>query len=114
MTFKQKAPLYLVNDSVDLPQNTGEREIIVSRVAVIERDITHVNSNIDEIKSDIKDIKREARSDFRWLLGTFAAGFLIILSYMWHLSDKMDNVAQAISVIQAPTASSVVTTDKPH
>lgn len=88
------------------------------RVALIEREVTHIKSDISDVKNDVREIKKNSRSDFKWLLGTFAGGFLVLSGYMWHVSDKIDTLSQNISAstIQALSAHSAkkAPTDPTH
>jgi hypothetical protein len=47
------------------PENTLE-----TRVALLEQSIININETMKEIKSELKEIRHEANSNFKWLLGT--------------------------------------------
>lgn len=68
--------------------------------ARIDNNYRELNTKIDNI-----DTKLSAKIDnnFKWMLGMFisalgtvGAGFSLLLTYMWHLSDKFDALTQIV------------------
>ena len=51
-----------------------------TRVAVLEQ----IEAILKEIHTDIRELRKDMRSDFRWLLALYGGGFLILLGVMAH------------------------------
>jgi hypothetical protein len=51
----------------------GTSEGMEARVAKLESDMGHVMTTLTEIRTDIREVKKDARADFRWMLAGFAA-----------------------------------------
>lgn len=60
----------------------GDNGDMEARIAKLESTVEYVQRDISEIKADIKDIRTTMRSDFKWLLGVYAAGILGLAGLM--------------------------------
>ena len=56
---------------------------IETRVALLERSIDGINDTLKEIKQDLKDMRKEMKSDFRWLL-TIIGGLGFVMAHGFH------------------------------
>ena len=59
-----------------------------ARIAKLESDVGHILRDISDMRADLKDIKKEARDDFRLLFGaliatTLALGGMIGHGFKW-------------------------------
>jgi hypothetical protein len=52
------------------------------RIAKLESDVTHIGVNIADIKTDIRDIKKNAETDFRVLFGALIFAVLGLAGLM--------------------------------
>ncbi|EKN3726481.1 TPA: hypothetical protein PXP69_004539 [Yersinia enterocolitica] len=43
------------------------------RVAKLESDVEYIKKSIDDVKLDVREIKRDARTDFRIIFGSLIA-----------------------------------------
>ena len=55
-----------------------------ARVAKLEAVLEHVQTDIADIKQDLRDFRKSVDSRFLWLLGAYGAGFLVLLGAMAH------------------------------
>ncbi|HIB1592746.1 TPA: hypothetical protein ACWV6B_005231 [Salmonella enterica subsp. enterica serovar Muenchen] len=58
-----------------------------SRIAKLESDVGHINSTLQEIKDDVRELRREHHTDFRLLFGaiiTVALGLAGIMAKGFH------------------------------
>lgn len=55
-----------------------------SAIINIDKSIYEIKESIKEIKQDMGSIKREAKDDFRMLLGIMLGGFAGVLTVMAH------------------------------
>lgn len=54
------------------------------RIAKLEAHTEHIQSDITEIKSELKDFRKEVKADFRWLIGIgFALIGVIAKGFHW-------------------------------
>ena len=53
-----------------------------SRVARLESDVKHIDNQITDIKLDIRELRKDVKGNFLFLLTTFAAGFLALAGMM--------------------------------
>ncbi|MDR5020514.1 hypothetical protein RF657_19310 [Yersinia rochesterensis] len=66
--------------------NGGGNDMLV-RVAKLESDVEHIKKAIDDVKLDVREIKRDARTDFRIIFGsliTVALGLAGIMAKGFH------------------------------
>lgn len=66
--------------------NGGGDDMLV-RVAKLESDVEHIKTALKDIKEDLREIKRDARTDFRMLFGaiiTVALGLAALMSKGFH------------------------------
>lgn len=73
----EKRKLEVVRDTGTPPLQSGDDGgtfgPLVARVAKLEADMGHVLNTLTEIKADVRDMKRDSRSDFRTLFGAIIA-----------------------------------------
>ncbi|BDO97583.1 TPA: hypothetical protein ACXGCQ_004717 [Escherichia coli] len=75
---------------VPLEQNHyggGGGDDMQARVAKLESDVEHIKHTLKEMKDDIREIKRDARSDFRLLFGAIisvALGLAALMAKGFH------------------------------
>ena len=55
-----------------------------ARVAVLEQIARNTEAMLAEIRTDMREFRKDLRSDFRWLLATYGGGFIILLGVMAH------------------------------
>lgn len=53
-----------------------------SRIAKLESDVDYIKTTLSDIKADTREIKRDARNDFRFLFGAIIAAALGLASLM--------------------------------
>lgn len=66
--------------------NGGGDDMLV-RVAKLESDVEHIKTALKDIKDDVREIKRDARTDFRMLFGaiiTVALGLAALMAKGFH------------------------------
>jgi hypothetical protein len=70
-----------------------------SRIAKVEAAIEHIQTDIADIKKDI----RETRGDWKILMGALAAGFLILAGAgagaFMNLNDKLYGMSEKLTII---------------
>ena len=58
-----------------------------------------VKESVAELKADVKDIKGHRHTDFVWIIGVFATGFLVLLGAMatayLRLDDKVSELSKS-------------------
>lgn len=57
---------------------------IPARVAVLEEIASTTKTMLAEIKADLRDLRSESRSDYRWQMGLMLGGFGALLGAMAH------------------------------
>ena len=57
---------------------------IPARVAVLEEIASSTKTMLAEIKADLRDLRSESRSDYRWQMGLMLGGFGALLGAMAH------------------------------
>lgn len=62
----------------------GDGMNLESRVAKVEANVEHINVTLTDIKQDIrelrvdlKDLKKGADTNFRWVIGTFIVSYIL-------------------------------------
>jgi hypothetical protein len=63
------------------PPHDGHME---ARVARLEASVGHIQTDIADLKQDLRDFRRSVDTRFLWLLGAYAAGFIVLLGTMAH------------------------------
>jgi hypothetical protein len=58
--------------------------VMEARVAKLEATALHMQSDISDIKQDLRDFRSQTHADLRWLLGAMAAAFLVLLGAIAH------------------------------
>ena len=53
-----------------------------ARMAKVEAAVEHIQSDLGEMKIDMREIRSNARSDFRWTLAAYGAGFMALIGVM--------------------------------
>ncbi len=75
--------LRMVSASEGLADSTGGgRNGLEARIAKVEAAMEHMQADIGDIKQDVREIRKNARSDFLWHLAALSAGFMILLGVM--------------------------------
>jgi hypothetical protein len=63
-----------------------------------------VKESVAELKSDVKEIKGHRHTDFVWIIGVLAAGFLVLLGAMatayLRLDDKVSELSKSQTRIE--------------
>ena len=57
---------------------------IPARVAVLEEIAASTKTILAEIKADLRDLRSESRSDYRWQMGLMLGGFGALLGVVAH------------------------------
>lgn len=57
---------------------------IPSRVAVLEQIARNTETILSEIRSELREVRTEARADFRWLMGVMLGGLASLAGVMAH------------------------------
>ena len=53
-----------------------------ARIAKLEAAVEHIQSDVSDIKTGLRQIRGDMRSDFRWTLAAFGAGFAALLGIL--------------------------------
>ena len=71
-----------------------------ARLAKVEAAVEHIQTDIGEIRIDIRDMRKEAKRDFLLVFAAIIASFLILVSAMitgyLRLETKFDNMQASI------------------
>ena len=53
-----------------------------ARMAKVEAAVEHIQSDLGEMKIDMRVLRSDARSDFRWMLAAYGAGLTFLFGVM--------------------------------
>ena len=53
-----------------------------ARMAKLEAAVEHIQSDLGEMKIDMREIRNNARSDFRWMVLAYGTGFMALIGVM--------------------------------
>ena len=53
-----------------------------ARMAKVEAAVEHIQSDLGEMKIDMRVLRSDARSDFRWTLAAYGAGLTFLFGVM--------------------------------
>lgn len=63
---------------------TQEKMIITKYDLLYEQRMTRVETALENLSSNVTEIRRDIKTDFRWLLGITVGGFAGLFSLMAH------------------------------
>ena len=76
-----EAPRSLPNVAPNMSGGSGQTRLIVEAV----------KEGLSDVKRDIKDIKDYRQSDFKYIIGMFAAGFVLLAGMIFTVYMKIDD-----------------------
>ena len=99
-------PSSAVGAPFEMSHTTGETRILAAALRSVEDRLNSASSKFDRIpeivsdvrhlQSDLNALKADAKSDFRWLITIFGAGFLLLAGFIiygyFRLDDRLSKV----------------------
>lgn len=70
------------------------------RVTILETQLTNVNQNITDIKTDIRELRTSAKNNFLWLLGTIVALYAFIGVGFFNMDGRVDRLGENVISLQ--------------
>lgn len=74
------------------------------RLVVLERDVAHIDRTLTDVKTDMKALRSEIHSNFRWLLGVFGGGVIFLATFIYFVSPQNPNSAVRMPAANAAAA----------
>ncbi len=77
------APLYN-QEQLDIALVRQKQDLTTQTLIHIEKRMDHIDQRMDKIDTDVKDVRKEVRSNFYWLLSSMAGlGVIIAHGFKW-------------------------------
>ena len=82
--------------AAELKNGSGDGTLppMEARLAKVESDVDHIRETLNDIKTEIREMRKDQRADFRWLiagivgsfflLGTGELGLLTLMAHEFH------------------------------